>query len=264
MINTGGYRALGINSVKNKNLPLISVVTVVYNGEQYIQSCIDTVASQTYDNVEHIIIDGGSTDRTVEILRENDERVAYWLSESDQGIYDAMNKSIKHCQGDWYMFLGVDDLLLEGFSKLALLLKDNQTAYYGCVVYKGIPQYDGPIDTFKLVRGNICHQALLYPKQVFELHKYDTNYKIAADNVLLLKLWKEKFFKFEYHEILISVFNHLGISGTDWDRLFFKNRSRLIYKYLGVLPYLKHLYLLFQEKARKKINKRINKLKKFL
>lgn len=259
----GGYRKKGISSIKEKGLPLVSIVTVVYNGAAYIQSCIDTVAAQQYPNLEHIIIDGGSNDRTVSILEENDDRVAFWLTEPDHGIYDAMNKSIQYCTGEWYMFLGVDDLLLEGFSELMMKLKDSQTAYYGCVIYKGEPQYDGPVDSFKLVRSNICHQALLYPKVVFENHQYDVRYKIAADNVLLLTLWKEQKIKFEYHQILISIFNHLGISGTDWDRLFFKNRNKLIYDHLGTMPYLYHLYVSFKEKANKKIMKRVNKLKKF-
>ena len=262
-MNKGGYTISGISSVKQDHLPLISIITVVRNGADYIQACIDTVKSQRYPNIEHIILDGNSEDGTVDILRKNSDEIAFWLSEKDNGIYDAMNKAIPYCHGDWYMFLGVDDLLLEGFSSLALELTDRETAYYGCVIYKGVPQYDGPVSQFKLVRSNICHQAILYPKAVFEVHQYDVSYKIAADNVLLLRLWKEGKIKFEYREIVISVFNHLGISGTDWDRLFFKNRSKLIYENLGVFPYLYHLYVSFLEKAKKKVNKRVNKLKRF-
>ena len=260
----GGYSTKGISSLTDRNLPLISIITVVRNGEVYMQSCIDTVRQQKYPNIEHIILDGDSNDSTVEILKKNSNHVSLWISESDAGIYDAMNKAIKHCSGEWYMFLGVDDLLLDGFSKLALLLKDSTTAYYGCVVYKGVPQYDGPVDAYKLVRSNICHQALLYPSIVFETNQYDLNYRIAADNVLLLRLWKEQIIKFEYHEIVISIFNHTGISGTDWDRLFFKTRGQLIYKNLGMSPFLYHHYLLLEEKIKKKINKRVNKVKKFL
>jgi glycosyltransferase involved in cell wall biosynthesis len=259
-----GYSTTGISSITDSNLPLISIITVVRNGEEYMQSCIDTVRAQKYPNIEHIILDGNSTDRTVEILSQNSDQVSLWISEPDAGIYDAMNKAIQYCSGKWYMFLGVDDLLLEGFSELALYLKDDQTAYYGCVVYKGVPQYDGPIDAIKLVRSNICHQALLYPRSVFETHQYDVNYKIAADNVLLLRLWKEQSVKFEYHEILISIFNHTGISGTDWDRLFFKTRDQLIFRNLGIVPFIYHRYLLLEEKAKKKINKRVNKVKKFM
>ncbi len=259
---TGGFNTKGGSAIKESGKPLISIITVVYNGEKDIQACIDTVCAQDYPNIEHIIIDGNSTDTTTDILRSNDNRIAFWLSETDRGIYDAMNKAIPYCSGDWYFFLGADDILLEGFSKLAFMLKDDHTAYYGCVVYRDVELYDGPIDRFKLVRSNICHQALLYPKRVFDRHRYDISYVIAADNVLLLTLWKEREIKFEYHPILLSIFNHTGVSGWDWDRLFFKNRSKLILHHLGVSPYLYHFYLLFIEKAKKKINKRINKLKK--
>jgi len=263
-MNKGGYSTSGVSSIKEAGVPLISIITVVRNGEEYMQSCIDTVKAQSYPNIEHIILDGHSTDGTVEILRANTDQVAFWLSEHDNGIYDAMNKAIKHCSGQWYMFLGVDDLLLDGFSDLACHLSDETTAYYGCVIYRGVPQLDGPVDRFKLVRSNICHQALLYPRIIFDTHQYDVNYNIAADNVLLLKLWKEQLIKFEYHETVISIFNHNGISGNDWDRLFFKNRSKLILENLGPAPYLYHLYLLFVEKANKKINKRVNKVRKLL
>jgi len=260
----GGYSTKGISFLSDSNLPLISIITVVRNGENFMQSCIDTVRDQKYPNIEHIILDGHSTDRTVEILKQNSDYISLWISEPDEGIYDAMNKAIKYCSGKWYMFLGVDDQLLEGFSELALHLKDNTTAYYGCVVYKGTPQYDGPVDRYKLVRSNICHQALLYPAIVFDTHKYDLSYKIAADNVLLLRLWKEQNIKFEYYEILISVFNHTGISGIDWDRLFFNDRGQLILTNLGLIPFMYHCYLLFKEKVKKKIIKRVTKVKKIL
>jgi len=259
----GGFITNNIDAKKVIGKPLVSVVTVVRNGEKDMQSCIDTVCAQSYPNIEHIIMDGNSSDATVEILESNSDRVAFWISEPDRGIYDAMNKAIPYCSGDWVFFLGVDDLLLDGFSQMIDKLTDVHTAYYGCVVYRGVERYDGPVNRFKLVRENIPHQALLYPKIVFDTHRYDIAYNIAADNVLLLTLWKENKIKFEYHPILLCIFNHTGISGHDWDRLFFKNRTKLIRNHLGTGPYFYHLYLLVAEKVTKKINKRVNKLKNF-
>ena len=80
--------------------PLVTVVTIVFNGERHLEATIQSVLDQTYDNVEYILIDGGSTDGTVDILRRNEEFLDYWVSEPDLGIYDAMNKAAALATGD--------------------------------------------------------------------------------------------------------------------------------------------------------------------
>jgi len=82
-----------------KNKPLISIVTVVYNGEEFLEETIKSVVSQTYKNIEYIIIDGGSTDGTVDIIKKYEDKIDYWVSEPDSGIYDAMNKGIDKASG---------------------------------------------------------------------------------------------------------------------------------------------------------------------
>ena len=89
--------------------PLISVITVVYNGASTLKKTIDSVAKQNYLNIEYIIIDGGSTDNTVQIIEEYSHRINFWISEKDNGIYDAMNKGIRLAKGDWIYFLNADD-----------------------------------------------------------------------------------------------------------------------------------------------------------
>ena len=91
--------------------PLISIVVSVFNGADTLQQCIDSVTDQTYPAVELIVIDGGSTDGTREILLRNASKLAYWVSEPDRGIYHAWNKALVHAQGDWISFLGADDYL---------------------------------------------------------------------------------------------------------------------------------------------------------
>jgi glycosyltransferase involved in cell wall biosynthesis len=80
--------------------PLISVIVAVYNGAKTLQRCIDSVSDQTYPNKELIIIDGGSTDGTIEIIRSNQDQITYWQSEPDNGIYHAWNKALDHASGD--------------------------------------------------------------------------------------------------------------------------------------------------------------------
>jgi glycosyltransferase involved in cell wall biosynthesis len=89
---------------------LVSIVTVVRNGEKYLEQTILSVLGQTYKNVELIVIDGGSTDGTLEIIRKYESRLAYWISEPDKGMYDAINKGIKRAKGRYLAYLNSDDL----------------------------------------------------------------------------------------------------------------------------------------------------------
>ena len=89
----------------------ISIITVSYNAAATIERTILSVIRQTYPHMEYIVIDGGSTDGTVDIIRKYEDQIAYWVSEPDQGIYDAMNKGIRRATGDYIYFLGADDWL---------------------------------------------------------------------------------------------------------------------------------------------------------
>ncbi len=109
----GGLRTKGYFKLSLPAKPLISVITVVSNGEKHLEKTIQSVMNQAYDNVEYIIIDGGSTDGTVDIIRRYDDQIDYWVSEPDSGIYDAMNKAASTSNGNWLYFIGADDVLYE-------------------------------------------------------------------------------------------------------------------------------------------------------
>ena len=94
--------------------PVISVITAVYNGEKYLSQCIESVLNQTYEPLEYLLIDGGSSDGTLEIIKKYEDKIDFWISEKDKGIYEAWNKAIQQASGDWLCFIGSDDF----FSKI--------------------------------------------------------------------------------------------------------------------------------------------------
>jgi len=105
----GGMRLQGKGPEDIPGAPLVSIVTVVYNGAATLRRTIESVLGQTYGNIEYILVDGGSTDGTLDLIREYDERLAYWVSAKDKGIYDAMNKGIALCTGQWVGLINADD-----------------------------------------------------------------------------------------------------------------------------------------------------------
>lgn len=106
----GGLKTKGLFTKKSEEKrPLVSIVTPVYNGETYLEETIQSVINQTYDNIEYIIIDGGSTDGTLDIIKKYENKIAYWVSEPDKGMYEGINKGFKNATGDIFAWLNSDD-----------------------------------------------------------------------------------------------------------------------------------------------------------
>ncbi len=112
-LNSGGLRAWGFYKKSDPGKPLITVITVSFNCEKFIEQTIKSVIGQTYDNVEYIIVDGGSTDKTVDIIKRYDEMLDLWTSGPDNGVYDAMNNGIRESGGSYLLFLNADDYFLD-------------------------------------------------------------------------------------------------------------------------------------------------------
>lgn len=148
----GGLRTKGIIKNGGINKPLISVIIVVLNGEKYLEQSILSVIKQTYVNVEIIIIDGGSTDKTVDIIRKYENSIDFWISDKDSGIYNAMNKGIRLSTGDFIGFVGSDDYLyLDTLEELAKVAK-NQVIDFTV----------GPVDIIKK-NGQLLEKASVLP-----------------------------------------------------------------------------------------------------
>jgi glycosyltransferase involved in cell wall biosynthesis len=105
----GGLRKNSVKKISLPNKPLITIITVVFNGDKYLQETIDSIKKQNYKNYEYIIIDGGSTDKTLQIIKNNSSMIDYWISEKDEGIYDAFNKGLNLAKGDYIGIINSDD-----------------------------------------------------------------------------------------------------------------------------------------------------------
>lgn len=233
----------------NANEILVSVITVTYNAEKFIENCIKNVIGQKLNNVEHIIVDGISTDGTVSIIKNYESHIAYFLSEADAGIYDAMNKAVRFCKGRWILFLGADDFLLEGFSKMLHFLKKENCIYYGDYVYNG-EKLGGKFSTYRLAKTNICHQNIFYPKIVFDKYKYDNKYIVCADHYLNMQCWADKNFEWEYRNLLISNYSLGGFSFYNDDLEFEKDRHHNIKTILGIQSYWRFLFREWKRKRK--------------
>lgn len=176
---SGGSRAMANSSSSVHAVPLVSVITVVLNGESTIARCIESVLVQTYPNVEHIIVDGGSTDQTISILRSYGGRIALWISEPDEGIYNAINKAINMARGEYYIHLGCDDIILP--NGIEILARHSRVNPVIC----GKVRCVNSDKTFKGLIYNHSAGILINIQSHVKLGMYDESYRIAADTKFL-------------------------------------------------------------------------------
>jgi len=193
---SGGKRLKGILAENSADQPLVTVVTAVYNGQSYMAGCLESVLRQDYPNVEHIVLDGGSCDGTVDVLREYDDRIALWRSEPDGGVYDAWNKALAEARGEWICFLGVDDEFLPGaISAYMALAAANPNAEYlssnvRWVHPSGFQKILGQPWTWGAFSQWMCtpHVGSMHRRSLFDrLGGYNISYRIVADYELLLR-----------------------------------------------------------------------------
>lgn len=230
-----------MNTSGQLSLPEISIIIVTYNAAGSLQDCLNSIFRQRYPYIGVIVIDGGSTDGTVDILEKNNTRITFWRSEPDEGIYDAMNKGLRHVSGEWVYFLGADDLLLDAFSDFATQLKDPNTIYYGSVIMSG-RRYLSEVNAYRHAKTGLCHQSVIYPASVFKRYSFDTRYKISADHVLNMQCWKDPDFRFEFRDYIIANFNDTGVSSLNKDKLFEKEHVSLVLKHYGIKIWLRFLF----------------------
>lgn len=226
-----------------------SIVTVCYNSSATIGETILSVVNQTYPNVEYIVIDGDSTDGTQSIINKYKDKIAYYSSEPDKGVYDAMNKALKVATGDFLLFLGSDDHFMAYtiLQDVSNLINDCDSVYYGNV-FRNVRNdvYKGKFGKYKISLENICHQSIFYPKSVYQKYYYNTEYKIYADyyyNLLIYPL-----VSFKYLPLTIAYYNCKGLSSFSLDTNFECVVNSFVLRQNGFLAwFLRMLYLLYKK-----------------
>jgi len=195
----GGLRTQGYFKASLEGKTLITIVTVVYNGAESLEETILSVINQTYDNIEYIIIDGGSKDATLSIIRKYEHAIDYWVSEKDSGIYDAMNKGIDLAKGEWINFMNGGDCF---FTEMVL----NEVFFDDCyedtdilygnhqVRYSSGSKRDVQAGDIKnLWKGSqFCHQASFTRANYHKLFKFNLCTKIVADFEFFYDAWKNQ------------------------------------------------------------------------
>ena len=186
-MRSGGRRTQGITNQFQKNKPFITIVTVVRNGEKTLEQTILSIINQSYLNLEYIIIDGESTDSTLNIIQKYENKIDYWVSESDKGIYDAMNKGIDLMAGEWVNFMNAGDYFYNAdtINKTSYYLKDTSKEIvcgnallfsdYFEVVYIPVE-----IENIQF-RMPFCHQAVFVRRATIKELKYNTSYLSSGD-----------------------------------------------------------------------------------
>lgn len=209
-------------------LPKISIITVVFNGAKTLEETIKSVLTQTYQNIEFIVVDGGSIDGTIDILKRYNPTEIVWQSEPDKGIYDAMNKGIKMANGEWLYFLGADDTFYNKNVLEEIFSTQDRNQYdllYGNVYSLALKRkYDGEFDSNRLFFQNICHQAIFYKKGIHRrVGLYNDKFTTFADWNLNIECFLHPEIRIRYLDIIISNFAAGGLGTSQPDLLFLRS-----------------------------------------
>lgn len=249
---------------------LITVITVVYNDILNLEKTILSVINQTYKNIEYIIIDGGSTDGTVDLIKKYQDNIGFWHSEKDNGIYDAMNKGISYSNGSWVCFMNSGDVFadLDILMHVSYYLDNNNDIIYGdtnCIydfgkyVVKAKPwdylQYGMPF----------CHQSAFVKTDVLRNSPFNLSYKYVADYNFFYECYLAKRNAIQLN-LTISDFDAVGGVSSIYRIAVFKEilkiqagRNSLLWRALFTLSLYRYLFL---ERMKKYFPNTVNYLRK--
>lgn len=243
---------------KEKINLLISIITVCYNSEDTIKDTIESVLNQTYKNIEYILVDGESSDSTIDIIKSYEKEakekgiIYKWVSEPDKGIYDAMNKGIRLCTGSWIIFMNAGDefysenvidefINKEVSSEIGLIYGDTNLVYSNN--HRKVLKNNN-FNRVKLLFYTINHQSIFFNRDaVIKSGLYNLKYRIVADKDLILKIFFNKKYKFKYINNVVANYDMNGLS-SNYENLL-KEKKEMTKEYFSKTEYL--LFLLFEK-----------------
>lgn len=233
----------------------LSVITVTYQAEKTVERTLQSVAEQTYPHMEHILVDGNSKDNTVELIKKYDNEKMTWVSEPDQGLYDAMNKAVAFSKGDYLCFLNAGDTFhtSETVEKMMQTIEpnDNPDIIYG---ETAIVDNNGNFLRMRRLKSPqklhyksfkqgmlVCHQAFIVRRKVFE--PYDLNYRFSSDFDWAIRMMKQAKSIHNTHLTLIDYLNE-GLTTANRKKSL-KERYTIMAKHYGqVSTALHHIWFL--------------------
>lgn len=219
----GGKRLRGDTRENRPDAPLVTIITVCFNSAKTIEQTFHSVRNQTYGNVEYVVVDGGSSDGTVDLLKAHDDLIDYYVSEPDQGLYYAMNKGIELAQGELIVILNSDDWFCTDAVEALVEAK----SYSGCDFTGALARYVDekkgqsevlrpmPFDDSVYFRMPLRHETMLIPAWLYnKVGPYDTDYRIIADRDYTARLFDVGATYYEVPRALLN-FRTTGVSSTN-------------------------------------------------
>lgn len=255
--------------------PFLSIITINYNDAAGIEKTIQSVISQTFKDFEYLVIDGGSNDGSQNVIEKYESSINYYVSESDTGIYNAMNKGIRNANGEYLLFLNSGDIL-NGSSALEDFI--NHESFQGDIIY-GDYKYEegGKIFPDKLtplffVRTSLPHQSTLFKREVFDkMGLYDERFKIIADRFFYVKCFLSNQFLFKHIPLPLSIYDLTGISNDPLHKerqelengIMFRENYGVYYEdYINMIHLQKQLNQAKRETISGIMKRIVNKIKK--
>lgn len=226
--------------------PVVSVVTVCWNASGMLERTMKSVMSQTYEEMEYIIVDGASTDGTLELLEKHADRITRWVSEPDKGIYDAMNKAVGMANGEWTIFMNAGDVFAaDDVLKKVFSVSRQADVIYGDVLKGGVVKKAlSPRNSHRMY---FCHQSAFVRTGLLKEFPFDISHKMSADFKQMKQLWLagKQFLQLDFP---IAEFDVQGVSNTNrsaglWDNICIIREVDSLWKQMELLPRLYFVWL---------------------